>query len=292
MRDGHAGAYSIRSFFLQHVAHVYIVFSWSHNSPTALLGFQQRGACCNDRALMWRLLCAGAVDTDALARLALSLALLTVPPVSAYACVHHRGEALILMAIRSTTGSGNGRPQVNSAAAQERRAAGCTVMRGATSQHTHRRRVRNLGLLCQIHQSSVSRLAPRRCRMTRTRMRGSSSARHTVFLGADFAQYVRRVWCAVLVKTCGVEPTSGSCRGAGAGVHRALPTLIHHSHAMLPPQLSPSTNPVPSRPRIVILPAALSVSHRSPNSRVSVLAAGNAIPYLPPSMSRSLRINR
>ncbi|KAJ6565502.1 hypothetical protein DFH09DRAFT_466914 [Mycena vulgaris] len=76
-------------------------------------------------------------------------------------------------------------------------------------------------------------------------------------------------------------PGSGSFGGAGADVHRALPTLVHHafiptmyrlrlpvcpSHAMLLPQLSPSINAAPSRPRIVILPTAPSVSHRSPHS--------------------------
>ncbi|KAJ6491478.1 hypothetical protein DFH09DRAFT_370414 [Mycena vulgaris] len=76
-------------------------------------------------------------------------------------------------------------------------------------------------------------------------------------------------------------PGSGSFGGAGADVHRALPTLVHHafiptmyrlrlpacpSHAMLLPQLSPSINAAPSRPRIAILPTAPSVSHRSPHS--------------------------
>jgi hypothetical protein len=93
----------------------------------------------------------------------------------------------------------------------------------------------------------------------------------------------------------GILRSSAAVPTAQEHVHRALPTLVHHayiptmyrlklparpSHAMLPPQLSPSTNPVP---RIVILPAALSVSHRSPQSRVSVLATGNAThyPHLP-----------
>jgi hypothetical protein len=94
----------------------------------------------------------------------------------------------------------------------------------------------------------------------------SSSARRTVFLGADFVQYDAESGVRFpprLVSRRTPAPGSGSCGGAGAGAHRALPTLAHHafittlyrlrlparpSHAMLPPRLSPSTNPAPSRP--------------------------------------------
>jgi hypothetical protein len=105
----------------------------------------------------------------------------------------------------------------------------------------------------------------------------SSSARRTVFLGADFEQYDAEFGVrspSRLVPRRTHAPGSGSCGGAGAGVHRALPTFVHlafiptmyrlrlparPSHAMLPPQLSPpSTNPARSWPRIMIPPSPFS----------------------------------
>ncbi|KAJ7347277.1 hypothetical protein DFH08DRAFT_809037 [Mycena albidolilacea] len=96
----------------------------------------------------------------------------------------------------------------------------------------------------------------------------SSLAWCTVFLGTNFVQYntesgVR--FPSILVPPRTPAPGSGSCGGAGAGIHQALLTLVHHpfiatlyhlrlsacpSHAMLPPQLSPSAIPVPSRPEL------------------------------------------